>query len=130
MTANIGWQDPRCDRGDLLWPARFDRDTLTALKRSLGAYAAAGQLQQQPVPEGGGMCRREWFAVLEAAPTDVVARCRFWDCAATRDGGDWTVGTKIARTRRGPYVVEHVVRGQWSPGGVDRLVPQTGEGDG
>ena len=31
------------------------------LKRSLGSYAAAGQLQQRPSPAGGGMFKRHWF---------------------------------------------------------------------
>jgi hypothetical protein len=33
--------------GELLWPQRFGRAELDAIKRSLGSYAAAGQLQSR-----------------------------------------------------------------------------------
>lgn len=127
---SIGWRDPRTTSNDLLWPQQFDRETLASLKRVLGVSAAAGQLQQQPVPPGGGLFRREWFTVLEASPTDIRARCRFWDCAATRDGGDWTVGVKLAQSASGRYIVEDVIRGQWSPADVDRIIEQTARADG
>ena len=34
---------------------------IESLKRSLGSYAAAGQLQQRPSPAGGGLFKRHWF---------------------------------------------------------------------
>src|SRR5690349_21752929 len=44
----LGWTDPRHEHGELLWPERFGTTELEDLKRSLGSYAAAGQLQQRP----------------------------------------------------------------------------------
>jgi predicted phage terminase large subunit-like protein len=125
-----GWTDPRTEAGELLWPERFTRVDLDALKRQLGSYGASGQLQQQPVPAGGGMFKRAWFHLVDAMPVDIHSRCRFWDCAATVGGGDWTVGVKVARTRAGQYVVEHVVRGRWSPAEVQQIIRQTAEQDG
>jgi predicted phage terminase large subunit-like protein len=58
---SIGWSDPRKEHGELLWPERFGPKEIEELKRSLGSYAAAGQLQQRPSPAEGGMIKRQWF---------------------------------------------------------------------
>jgi predicted phage terminase large subunit-like protein len=60
-TTSIGWSDPRNEHGELLWPDRFGAAELAVLKRSLGSYGAAGQLQQRPSPAEGGMLKRHWF---------------------------------------------------------------------
>lgn len=57
----IGWRDPRTEHGQLLWPDRFGHKELEELKRSLGSYGAAGQLQQRPSPLQGGLIKRQWF---------------------------------------------------------------------
>lgn len=57
----IGWQDPRTEVGELLWPARFGVQEITALKRTMGSYAVASQLQQRPSPAGGGIFKRWWW---------------------------------------------------------------------
>lgn len=49
------FRDPRKIEGELLWPARFTPKYLTSLKIRLGTYGTAGQLQQRPSPEGGGI---------------------------------------------------------------------------
>jgi predicted phage terminase large subunit-like protein len=58
---SIGWSDPRKTHEELLWPERFGSPELESLKRSLGSYGAAGQLQQRPSPSGGGIIKRHWF---------------------------------------------------------------------
>jgi predicted phage terminase large subunit-like protein len=58
---SIGWRDPRKDEGELLFPARFPRATVDALKTTLGEYGTAGQLQQRPSPAGGGILQTGHF---------------------------------------------------------------------
>src|SRR5215813_600811 len=58
---SIGFIDPRQQHGELLWAERFGPAELESLKRSLGSYAAAGQLQQRPSPAEGGLFKRHWF---------------------------------------------------------------------
>lgn len=58
---SIGWSDPRTKKGELLWPARFGQAEIDHLKRVLGPYGAAGQLQQRPAPAEGGIFKRQWF---------------------------------------------------------------------
>jgi predicted phage terminase large subunit-like protein len=60
----IGWEDPRTEEGELLWPERFGETELVALERELRGRAP-GQLQQRPEPQGGGIIKREWWEVWE-----------------------------------------------------------------
>ena len=59
------WKDPRTYAGELLWPERFDDEQVLLLEKTLGPYAAAGQLQQRPEPAGGGVIKREWWRLWE-----------------------------------------------------------------
>lgn len=56
------WRDPRTEEKELLFPAKFSRETLAALKTSLGSYAYSGQHQQEPIPASGGLLKAEWFS--------------------------------------------------------------------
>jgi predicted phage terminase large subunit-like protein len=55
IVTSIGWVDPRKEQGELLWPERFDTKELARLKKPLGDYGVAGQLQQRPDPATGGI---------------------------------------------------------------------------
>lgn len=121
-------RDPRRTAGDLFWPALFPEPVVRQLEYDLGPYGAAGQLQQRPSPEGGGLFRRGWFQVVDAVPAG-ARRLRGWDTAGTEGGGDWTVGVKLAESA-GIYYVEHVHRGQWGPAGVDREMAAVASQDG
>ncbi len=120
--------DRRQTAGELLWPSLFPEAAVRHLELDLGPYGSAGQLQQRPAPEGGGLFKREWFEIVDAVPAHAI-RCRAWDVAGTENDGDWTVGAKMAKA--GPiFYVEDIVRKQYSAGQVDRLMRQTAEMDG
>jgi predicted phage terminase large subunit-like protein len=53
--------DPRNEPGELLWPEVWDEESVLREERELGSYGAAGQLQQMPVPRGGGIILEEWW---------------------------------------------------------------------
>ena len=63
---SIGWQDPRTENGELLWPERFGEEEVAMLERQLGPWAAAGQLQQSPSPRGGGIFKRDWWELWQS----------------------------------------------------------------
>ena len=65
FVTTIGWEDPREEEGELLWPERFPDRQVTELERVLGPFKAAGQLQQRPEPAGGGVVKREWWQLWE-----------------------------------------------------------------
>lgn len=60
------WQDPRKERGELMWQERFSRATLTATARELGPYMYSGRYQQDPVPDGGGIIKAAWWQPWKA----------------------------------------------------------------
>jgi predicted phage terminase large subunit-like protein len=88
-----------------LWPERFGPAEIESLKRTLGSYAAAGQLQQRPSPAGGGIFKRHWFRYFQPrgmnlppvvvslpdgtqvsiaaieAPYKVAEQIQSWDCS-------------------------------------------------
>jgi len=64
FTTVIGWEDPRKEEGELLWPDRFGETEVRMLEKTLGPWAAAGQLQQRPEPKGGGVIKRDWWQTL------------------------------------------------------------------
>jgi predicted phage terminase large subunit-like protein len=66
FTTSIGWDDPRTEEGELLWPERFAEEQVEVLKKRLGPWKAAGQLQQRPEPKGGGIIKRDWWQLHDA----------------------------------------------------------------
>lgn len=130
--------DPRTKVGELLCPERYDRESVDMLKKALGEYGSSGQLQQIPVPRGGGMFKRHWFEVLDIVPKS-YNKIRYWDLAGTgavqgKNDPDWTVGTLLGRYFDSDgaawYVVEDVIRFRKSPGETKRLIKETAEHDG
>jgi len=122
--------DPRTEPGQLLWPEAFTEEMVRNLELTLGPYGTAGQLQQQPSPEGGGLFKRAWFGIVDMVPKGkVVRRCRGWDTAATEGSGDWTCGVLLAEVD-GVVYVEDVVYDQLGPAGVDELFRNTAKADG
>ncbi|MBS1983424.1 MAG: phage terminase large subunit [Bdellovibrionales bacterium] len=114
---SLGWMDPRRQQGELLWPERFGRTEIDTLKRSLGSYAAAAQLQQRPSPAEGGLLKRHWWrfwkprdvsvpsmtirssdgSLQTAMTVDIPEYCdeqlQSWDCAfKDLDTSDYVVG--------------------------------------
>jgi len=135
----------------LLDPVRLPRVVLDAKKR-LGDYLYAGQYLQRPVPAGGGMNKIGRIQVIEQEPPltffDLVVR--FWDKAATPDGGCRTAGVKMGRRKVGmtaevpagkgyaripaepiyDYYILHVATGQWGTDEREARIKQTAEMDG
>lgn len=77
----------------------------------------------------GTMFKRHWFKMIDLAPID-ANRCRAWDLAGTEGGGDYTVGTLLAIDDDGRIFVEDVIRDQWGPAHVEKVVKQSAEMDG
>ena len=126
---SIGFRDPRENDGDLLFPERFPEATVKGLEKTMGSYAAAGQLQQRPAPREGGMFKKAWFPIVRAVPAGTKF-VRGWDLAATEGAGDWTAGVKIGRQKNGRFIICDVVRDQKSAAGVERLLVNTTSQDG
>lgn len=114
--------------GEALCPERFDETALARIKMVLGlSYYAL--YQQRPQPPEGGMFKRDAIQIVDTVPTE-GQRIRFWDKAATADGGDYTVGIRMLRSREGFFYIEDVVRGQWDTAKREARIRETAEMDG
>ncbi len=125
VTRIPGVEDRRTQEGELLFPARFTRETVERDKIVMGSHAVAGQFQQRPTPRGGGLFKRHWFNFIPAAPTDCTW-VRAWDLAATEGGsGAATAGVLMGRTRAGRFVIANCVQERGSANQVERLILAT-----
>lgn len=78
---------------------------------------------------GGKIFNRAWFRhTLKFAPAK-ARRVRYWDKAATEDGGCYTCGVLMAADYEGRFYIEDVVRGQWSTFTRDDIIRQTAKID-
>ena len=80
------------------------------------------------ITEQGDMFERHWFKTIRQAPV-AQRSVRSWDSAATAGGGDWTVGAKVSLVG-GRWVIEDVVRGQWSSAQKQEVIRQVAASDG
>ncbi len=129
-----GFFDPRTEDGELLWPALYTPDKVANIEVNLGAYVAAGQLQQRPAPRGGGMFKREWFRVLPESP-HVVRRVAYLDKAGTKDGtgaesaivllGEYRDETAVLQAMKRKFVVLACIHGRWEAAEREAVVLQT-----
>jgi predicted phage terminase large subunit-like protein len=116
--------------GEALCPNRFTAEDLAKIRTVLGTWAFTALYQQRPLPAEGGMFKLAWFEIIPAAPVSAVARVRFWDKAGSAGRNDYTAGVRIAKTKEGIYIIEDVVRGQWSALEREKIIRQTAELDG
>lgn len=127
--AGEDWRDElgRAD-GEALWPEVWPVERLQPLMALSGWDAL---YQQNPVPRGGGMfAKDDW--VKRVAPADAIGWrcCRYWDTAATKGKGDWTVGALLGIDPQGlPWILD-IVRERVDAGGVEELLKRTAERDG
>lgn len=61
----LGEKDERTEPGQLLFPERFPLEVVERDEKAMGPYATAGQFQQEPMPRGGGVIKREYWQLWE-----------------------------------------------------------------
>lgn len=76
---SIGWQDPRTEDKELLFPGLFPRPVIDKERIRLGSYGYASQHQQEPTPIGGGILKSKWFRYYKTAPA-FDTQLQSWDC--------------------------------------------------
>jgi predicted phage terminase large subunit-like protein len=130
-----GFVDRR-SAGELLFEERYPVEEVDRLEKEMrshgGEFAVAGQMQQDPVPRGGGLFKRDWFKILDPWQVPQGGRAvRGWDLAAS-DGkrSAHTAGSRIRRHPSGLLVVESVVQRQLTPGPRDHWMREVALEDG
>lgn len=130
-------QDRRHVDAELLWPERFSAKAVEDQKKSFrawgGTYAEAGQLQQRPVPRGGGMIDVASITKIAYLPEGlkVITWVRGWDLAMSdTNQSPWTVGAKLGKLNDGRLLIAHVCRFREKPGACELRIKQQADADG
>lgn len=95
--------DERTKTNELLFKDRFTKAVVLQYKEDLGEYGFAGQMQQDPLPSGGGILKSHWWRIWP----DDIARPKMlhifhsWDTAFTDK--DLKENAYSARTRWGIF---------------------------
>lgn len=126
---SIGFEDPRTEEGELLFPERFPAEVVERDKKAMGSHAVAGQFQQRPAPRAGSMFEWENLKIVRSAPK-LKAVIRYWDKAGTEGGGAWTAGVKMGLGVDDNYYILDVQRGQWKASTREPVIKQTADLDG
>ena len=119
-TGGKKWCDPRTKEGELLWPKRIGPKELKSLKAEIGnQYIIAGQLQQRPSPEGGGLIKRDWFKWWKSEdPPKLDFILQSWDTAMSKkedaaESACITMGVFRDDHKVSNVILLSAVTGQW-----------------
>jgi predicted phage terminase large subunit-like protein len=126
---SIGFEDPRTEEGELLFPERFPAEVVERDKKVMGSYATAGQFQQRPAPRGDTFFEWEKMEIVQAVPR-MRNTIRYWDKAGTEGGGAYTAGVLMGLGEDGLYYVLDVVRVQRAAVAREKAMRRTAELDG
>lgn len=110
---SIGWEDPRTEEGELMFPERFGEAQVAELEKTLGSYGAAGQLQQRPAPRGGGIIKEAWFQYYTAQPRLDFRFVTADTAQKTGQNNDYSVLQCWGRSVTGAAVLLDQIRGKW-----------------
>jgi predicted phage terminase large subunit-like protein len=87
------WEDPRRKEGELLCPNYLTKEDVMQKHISLGRFNYAGQYQQRPSPQEGGLVRKGDFRIWTAEKLPVIRyMVQSWDTALTdKQQSDYSV---------------------------------------
>lgn len=102
-------KDPRTEKGELLWPDRYDAKSVAQTKKDLGPLQAAAQLQQRPNPESGSVFQRAWLSLRWKVLPAGGEYIQSWDATfADTAGSDYVAGHVWYRVGARYYLVDRV----------------------
>lgn len=122
--------------GEALWPKRYPKEKLEQIRRVIGEYMFQAMYQQDPKEIAQTKADVEQFRIIDQIDQPALWRwVRSWDTGATKEGGDWSVGSLVGTNARpGSSVattcIHSMVREQLGPAGLEKLMRETAEADG
>ena len=114
----LPWEDPRTKEGELIDVRRFGPKEIAKLKKDMGSWNAAAQLQQRPVPVEGAIFERDWWRFYNPASLPPFS---FWEnCCisadmsfgSVKDSASFVVYQAWAKIGANFYLLDQA-RGQW-----------------
>lgn len=114
--------------GDVLFPERYNRDSIYDIRTELGSRWFNAMFQQRPQADEDAVLDPAWFqpitrddfdnrykAKLKGPNAGKMRWGRFWDLASTKEAGDYTSGTlALWDPTTDEFFIRHIARGQWS----------------
>jgi len=98
--------------GEVLHPEREPPAMIEQIRRTIGEYNFAGQYQQMPAPQGGGMVKAAWFRTYapNERPAEFDRVVQSWDTAnKATELSDFSVCTSWGIAGKDLYLL-HVLR--------------------
>lgn len=123
-------------KGEALWPARYPLHVLEQIQSIVGEFIFSAMYQQDPKEASQTKADVEQFKIVDEIPNSQFYRwVRSWDTAATKDGGDWSVGTLIGTNGRpgaptAMTAIADMIRKQFDAPALETLLRATAEADG
>ena len=115
----------------LLDPVRLTRTVLKEMKATLGQYGFLSQVQQAPRVASAGMFQVNNIKIVPPIPRHRFRQVvRYWDKAATEDGGCFTAGCRMAELDDGKIAILHMEKGQWATHKREARIKTIAEMDG
>ena len=116
--------------GEPLSPSRFSREALLAIRDDIGPRDWASLYQGTPRPSESNLFEVDEISVTHTIDVAMKRIVRYWDLAATQDGGARSAGVKLGEGFDSQYYIMDLVAGHWSPANVDKKLIETAERDG
>jgi predicted phage terminase large subunit-like protein len=119
-----GGYDPRTVVGELLWPARFDAESVANLKRDVRAYGVNAQLQQTPTYRGSetNAILNKFARYEEGYPPTVGYKFQSWDTASKPGSGNAHNAAGTFEADELGISLTHVLREQYTYPALKRAV--------
>ena len=106
---SIGFEDPRTEEGELLFPARFSKQAVEKLKKSLTPRGVAAPLQPSPKSAGGKIIKEAWARFYTVPPRRFTLVIQSWDCTfKDADTSDYVVGQVWGMVDGDYYLLDQV----------------------
>ena len=106
-TYSIGKLEVVREKGDLIHEERFGSVEVKKKKLALGSYGYAGQYDQSPAPQGGGMIKLSWFKRYGTAPSQYKRIVQSWDTAGKeKEINNPSVCLTWGETEQGHYLLD------------------------
>jgi predicted phage terminase large subunit-like protein len=121
--------------GEALWPARYPIDKLRQIQSVVGDFVFSAMYQQNPKSAAETKADISQLRELDVIQNKQLFRwIRSWDTAATKEGGDWSVGTLMGTDGRpgsstALTVLADMEREQWGPAELEINMRRIAEAD-
>jgi predicted phage terminase large subunit-like protein len=117
-------------KGEALFPEHKSLPFLIERRRMMTQAGWESEYQQNPIVVGGGIFPIDKLDIIPSIDRKKIrASVRYVDKAGTKDGGAYSAMVLMHRTHDKQYIVEDVVRGQWSALEREQRLRQAAETD-